>query len=234
MQFIFHKSWFIWLKVGNELCIHVLLFPREKVRKPSLTFRVCILTFLMRFAHSVCYITAAIHILCVLKSFRGVARKGRSTRRETMAYLWWLPPCLITEMICDIFWEGHILLLSRILRFRPHETQDTQTQHMREALEEANCLIWSFPDSSFFFSFFFLEQGRTLFSLPHRSVWATQSGSLPFTHTPGLLLNYPGMPHMSLYSYNWLQPSWLQSLLSTQLKTNSSWPGETAGRHLFL
>lgn len=34
-------------------------------------------------------------------------------------------------------------------------------------------------------------------------------------------------------SSHWL-PSWLQSLLSTKLKTNSSWPGETPGRHLFL
>lgn len=37
------------------------------------------------------------------------------------------------------------------------------------------------------------------------------------------------MPHVSLCSYPCL-PSWLQSLLSTQLKTNSSRPGETPGR----
>lgn len=41
------------------------------------------------------------------------------------------------------------------------------------------------------------------------------------------------MPHIIVgSSHCW--PSWLQSLLSTQLKTNSSWPGETPGRHLFL
>lgn len=38
---------------------------------------------------------------------------------------------------------------------------------------------------------------------------------------------YPTLPQ------HWT-PSWLHFLLSTWLKTNTSWPGETPGRHLFL
>lgn len=54
-------------------------------------------------------------------------------------------------------------------------------------------------------------------------------------HTkPGALLNYPGMPHSHITPHcpNTERP--VHFLLSTWLKTNTSWPGETPGRHLFL
>lgn len=95
-----------------------------------------------------------------------------------------------------------------------------RTHTWKRPQRKASCLIGSFPDSSFS-----SQRGRTVF-LTHLSQPLCTDRCRPQT-CPNL--NYPGMPHVSLCSYPCL-PSWLQSLLSTQLKTNSSRPGETPGR----
>lgn len=88
----FHKGWLILLSTQYMPD----LFPHGKVRKPHLTFWVCFYIS-HPFAHVLDCITAAIHILFIWRYSRQLHAKGKSMLRETMAYLRWLPPCLITR-----------------------------------------------------------------------------------------------------------------------------------------
>lgn len=161
----------------------------ERSEKTRLTIWLC-RDISHALAHFVYYSTAAAHILqdvwdsCVQKQDHARGNNAKSMMTAAI---------FDNLVICDIFLGRTYPVIVIILQSTKHKSH-THTQQTRE---EANCLIWSFPDSSFS-----LNGGRRAFfsPLPHPAVSVTLSWSLPSPHMSGPLLNYPGMPHISLYS----------------------------------
>lgn len=81
----------------------------------------------------------------------------------------WPPPCLISRWFVTFSGKDTSCYCLPPAFWTPWNTRHANT-HIQETLEEGNCLIWSFPDSSFS-----SEQGRTVFfsTLPYPSVSAS-------------------------------------------------------------
>ena len=226
-------------KLVMNSAVHVLLFPWRKGQETKVfhisSVFLFFLTFLVRLAHSARYITVAIHILWISEVIpESCTQRQNASRRGTMAYLWWLAAMFDnwddlwhfsgkdTSCYCP---ESCVLdPVKHKSHTHTHTHAHTHTRGLRGS--ELPHLIFS--------RFIFFWGAELCF---HFLTGPSEPLTADLCHLRTRLGRYWIILECPILACipptDWL-PSWLQSLLSTQLKTNSSRPGETAGRRLFL